>query len=696
MSLKKLWPLVLVVALFTAGCTEDWPMLGRDSSHSGVSTETAIGAGNASGLSLAFAGNLGHAAYASPVVAWAPSINKRLVIAGNNAGTITAFDAATQEPVWTYQTNASVMSTANVSGGVVYVGSNDKNLYALDLATGALQCKFNAGGLIQAAPTVVDPDGTGRVVYVGDVGQSGGDDGGNFWAINAVDPNAATNCSVKWSYKAFGEPPGTQPLVGSWSPPAFTHDVNGRALIVFGSSSPEGAVYALDAVTGARVWRFQTTPAPDGDVGGGITVSAPGVNGFANGVAYFVGKNWLAYALDLTTGVKLWEFNVKTDSPNLPGALRNTPALDVDRLYFSYPAGVYALDAKTGAKIWKTESQGVTTAEVFSSVAVTGAGNDKVFVVGDQAGKIWAFNASTGAKLWSFTTPGSVLSSAAYSDGRVYIAATDGTLYGFAPSPPAGSPDTTLTSPTDQQALPNPSGSTTLTGQASDDVAIKRVAVAVRDINADRWWDATTNTFGINPVNNPAVLANPGAPTTAWSLPFPIPSSGGSYEVRARAFDDTGAPDPSPASARFFVESLGSPAAATITAPSALQTVIIPNHGSAFNVTVSGSATDSGGTTPGVAAVWLQVTNVEHGETFCGAPGCNGYGWSYVPYPSSFKATLSSPNAVSTNWSASVQLYGHAHTYTVTAWAVDRDGLVQQARPKVTFCANDTVQTCPL
>jgi hypothetical protein len=108
MSLKW-WGLVVAVALVATGCTDDWPMLGHDGNHSGVSTEAAIGAGNASTLTPVFAGNLGHAAYASPVVTWAPSISKRLVITGNNSGTITALDTATQQPVWTYQTGAAGM-----------------------------------------------------------------------------------------------------------------------------------------------------------------------------------------------------------------------------------------------------------------------------------------------------------------------------------------------------------------------------------------------------------------------------------------------------------------------------------------------------------------------------------------------------------------------------------------------------------
>ena len=34
----------------------------------------------------------------------------------------------------------------------------------------------------------------------------------------------------------------------------------GRPLVIFGGSSPDDAVYALDARTGVKAWRFQANP----------------------------------------------------------------------------------------------------------------------------------------------------------------------------------------------------------------------------------------------------------------------------------------------------------------------------------------------------------------------------------------------------------------------------------------------------
>src|SRR5437016_5212902 len=49
------------------------------------------------------------------------------------------------EPLWKFETKDSIEGAAVVAGGVVYVGSMDENLYALDLATGKKKWQYNAG-----------------------------------------------------------------------------------------------------------------------------------------------------------------------------------------------------------------------------------------------------------------------------------------------------------------------------------------------------------------------------------------------------------------------------------------------------------------------------------------------------------------------------------------------------------------------
>ena len=53
-------------------------------------------------------------------------------------------------------------SSPEVTDGVVYVGSDDWFIYALDASTGGLLWSYKTGGNVHSAPTVV-----GDVVYFG-------------------------------------------------------------------------------------------------------------------------------------------------------------------------------------------------------------------------------------------------------------------------------------------------------------------------------------------------------------------------------------------------------------------------------------------------------------------------------------------------------------------------------------------------
>jgi outer membrane protein assembly factor BamB len=63
---------------------------------------------------------------------------------------------------WAFRTGGSVFSTPAVADGVVYVGSDDNHLYAVDAVTGKKRWAFRTGSGVESSPAVV-----GGVVYVG-------------------------------------------------------------------------------------------------------------------------------------------------------------------------------------------------------------------------------------------------------------------------------------------------------------------------------------------------------------------------------------------------------------------------------------------------------------------------------------------------------------------------------------------------
>jgi len=64
--------------------------------------------------------------------------------------------------VWNYTTGSAVPSSPAVANGVVYVGSYDGNIYALNATTGANVWNYTTGASVYSSPSVAN-----GVVYVG-------------------------------------------------------------------------------------------------------------------------------------------------------------------------------------------------------------------------------------------------------------------------------------------------------------------------------------------------------------------------------------------------------------------------------------------------------------------------------------------------------------------------------------------------
>jgi len=428
-------------AVAVAGSSDagDWSMFHSDSAHHGVSPYATIGAASAPTLRPAWRIDLGHGSYSSPAVVFNAALGIRMVYVADAHGDLIALDANTGATVWKFHTprvsglSQQIISSPAVYRGVVYFGSDDHRLWAVDATTGARDCSYDTGGLLKSSPVVGETDASGPVVYIGEEGLSDeGSDGGHEWAINGVG-NTNGACTLKWVYDDFGVPAGSQNgISGTYSSPALVTDATGRWVVVFGTTDPDDAVYSLDAETGHREWRFQTIVARDSDVGAAPTISAPGTNGFADGVVYITGKEKVVYAIDLTTGARIWEFSIRLDDHVAQQQSTSTAALDGRTVYVGSGVGVYALDAITGAKKWHAD----TPSAVFSSPAVTGASGDKVVLVGDLGGSVRAFRLSDGDELWHYTSPASgamFVSSFAVSGGKAFILGTDGYAYAFAP-----------------------------------------------------------------------------------------------------------------------------------------------------------------------------------------------------------------------------------------------------------------------
>ncbi len=88
-------------------------------------------------------------------------MSNSLVYVGSHDGTLYALDATTGTKKWAYQTRGPMFSFPTVANGVVYVGAGWDNVYAFDAVTKAKKWANHTGGM-DSLPVV-----EGAVVYVG-------------------------------------------------------------------------------------------------------------------------------------------------------------------------------------------------------------------------------------------------------------------------------------------------------------------------------------------------------------------------------------------------------------------------------------------------------------------------------------------------------------------------------------------------
>jgi outer membrane protein assembly factor BamB len=216
-----------------------WVQFRYSGKHEGFNPyENVLSASNVSGIDVAWSFTTESGVYSSPAVVGG------VVYVGSQNGNVYALSAATGAKVWSFQTDGSVSSSPAVADGVVYVGSEDGNVYALGAVTGAKVWSFPTGGNVLSSPAVAD-----GVVYIGSFDQS-------VYALSA-----ATGAKV-WSFPTGG---------GIQSSPAVADGV-----VYVGSA--DNNVYALSADGGAELWSFTA---------GGQIYAPPAV---ADGVVY-VGSN---------------------------------------------------------------------------------------------------------------------------------------------------------------------------------------------------------------------------------------------------------------------------------------------------------------------------------------------------------------------------------------------------------------------
>jgi outer membrane protein assembly factor BamB len=220
-------------------------------------------------------------------------------------GFLVALKAETGEELWRFKAGV-IESSPLLVDGVLYFGTFDDKLYALDARTRKVRWTYKTGDDVKGGPVFF-----AGAVYFGSYD-------GNVYAVDAK------TGKLRWSSEAQG---GLRGAGNFYATPAVAY---GRVFI----GNTDGKVYAFGAKSGDLLWSRST---------GGYVYSSAAV---WNETVYVGSYDERLYALDAATGDVRWSFKANERVSGAPTVLAGV-------VYFATLGGrTYALDARSGARLW--------------------------------------------------------------------------------------------------------------------------------------------------------------------------------------------------------------------------------------------------------------------------------------------------------------------------------------------------------
>lgn len=271
------------------------------------------------------------------------------------------------DELWSFECEDEIRGTPLIHDGVVYIGSYDNNLYALDAKNGEFLWKYATEGGIAGRPIAEDDS-----IYVGS----------EDYRLHALNKKG----KMLWLYYTDG--------------PVRSSPVLSDGHIFFGSDDRH--LHVVNMVTGRRAWRAQvnapiwSTPVTEDEK------------------VYFGSESGDFYCYDFRGEMK-WRKKVKR-------AVTSSPIIVDELIYFgSRDWSLYALEIENGWEVWRFRMGGPT----ISSPA---HGEDHLFIgCGDN--NLYAIHTRHAREIWRYTAEHQVTGSPVVHEGSVYFGSVDGILY---------------------------------------------------------------------------------------------------------------------------------------------------------------------------------------------------------------------------------------------------------------------------
>jgi outer membrane protein assembly factor BamB len=439
---------LLVDASVWAG---DWPVYRHDALGTSNANET-LTASDARTLGVKWRASMPYGAIANPIV-----VGDTVYVTGGN-GYLRAINAATGAERWSHSsrlpgtfhctpsTAVSPVGAPAVVGDTVFMSGGDGFVYSHDAGNGAVRWRtqianvpergeflwssiFPAGnriyvGIASLNDCLLVP---GRVVALD---QASGQVVGSWWAD-----------------------PQHQPGGGVWTQPA-QDPLSGRIFITTGTVADgrdpreqplAQAFVAFDPISMETLDHFQPVPAPfavDADFGGSpVLYTTPD----GRHLVAATNKDGFVYALNrdnLAAGV-VWSRQISGNygDPDLGLSTIVSPAFANDTLFVGgtrthdgHSGAMVALNGATGSVRWLVHPR----PPLFILAAPTVAGETVIFAATKtlaqrHPSKLYVLDQRDGTVLFSIEAPGSLFSEPTFSNGVVYFADLDDSLWALVP-----------------------------------------------------------------------------------------------------------------------------------------------------------------------------------------------------------------------------------------------------------------------
>ena len=372
-----------IMAIASTGTTEDqgaWSMFRHDAVRS------SIGQGGPENLSLVWSFTTGGAVMSSP------SVVNNIVYFGSQDHNVYAVNAWTGSLIWKFATNNTIESSVAVADGKVVTGAEDGYVYCLDAYNGKMQWKtfvnanlpvsYGSAVMIRSSPAIVDD-----TVYIGSLD-------GNLYSINFTDG------TIFWKYQT-----------GGWIKSSPT--IYGDAVYITSETPKTGTIYKLDASDGSLIWK-KSIPYEVQFTGGNDMIGTPTV---ADGKVFTSANLRTYYCLNDQNGNIIWTFT----NPEANEFIVSSPIYLNGQVFIVDKFDITSLNASTGKKIWNT----FTGDEYYVSPSYA---DGKIYIVTSER-NIFIFDAVTGEKLDQYILPSASWSSPTPYGDKLYIGSKDWNLY---------------------------------------------------------------------------------------------------------------------------------------------------------------------------------------------------------------------------------------------------------------------------